>query len=185
VYKGKRNKPLKEEDEKEFKTVYAMTKYACEEYLKMYHRLYGIQYTIYRICIPYGNMIDGKLSYGTLNHFITKARHGDPITIYGDGSQKRTFIRINDLSRVLIKGAINTRTNNCVFNIGGGDVLSIRDVAEQIGKHFNVFVESIPWPDEAEKIESGDTIFDSSKLDKILNYQYSYSFKLWLSKLNC
>lgn len=56
VYKGKEGK-LKEEDEKEFKTIYAINKYACEQYLEQYNRVFGVRYCIFRICIPYGTMI--------------------------------------------------------------------------------------------------------------------------------
>ena len=63
IYKGQKDKPLKESDEKEFKTLYAMNKFSCENYLKMYHDSFGITYTVFRICVPYGNAIDNTMSF--------------------------------------------------------------------------------------------------------------------------
>jgi UDP-glucose 4-epimerase len=183
VYKGQKDTPLKEDDEKEFKTVYAMTKFASEQYFKLYHRLFGIAYTIFRICVPYGNNIDSTMSYGTLNHFLSKATKGEPLTIYGDGDQKRSFIHIQDLTSIFILGGLDSRTDNNEFNISGPDILSIREVAGKIAKQYGVSVTSVPWPEMARMIESGDTIFDSSKLEEILNYQYQYDFDTWLSNL--
>ena len=62
VYKGK-DEPLGEDDEKEFKTIYAVNKYACEQYIKMYSNVFGINYCIFRICVPYGTILEGVGSY--------------------------------------------------------------------------------------------------------------------------
>ena len=56
VYKGV-DKALKETDEKETKTIYAVNKLACEGLLHAYKASFDIPYAIFRICIPYGNLI--------------------------------------------------------------------------------------------------------------------------------
>lgn len=180
VYKGKENIPLTEDSEKEFKTVYAINKYSCEKYLEMYNSLFGINYSIIRICVPYGTLMHGEQSYGTLTHFLKQAKNKSDITIYGDGSQKRSFIHIADLSRACVEIMISNLTNNGIYNVGGPDTLSIKDVATEIGNLYGVGITSVPWPEEQLKIESGDTIFDSSKFINILNFVYNYNFKAWL-----
>jgi len=70
-----------------------------------------------------------------------------------------------------------------VFNIAGPDVLSIREVAEKVAARYGISVKSVSWPEMSRKIESGDTIFDSSKLEKILGYQYQCHFDSWLANL--
>ena len=55
VYKGC-DKPLKEDAPKEFKTIYAINKFACEQYLELYSEIYNITYCIFRICVPYGTL---------------------------------------------------------------------------------------------------------------------------------
>lgn len=182
VYKGKKSIPLKEGDEKEFKTIYAMNKFACENYLKIYYECYGIPFSIFRICVPFANTIDNKFSYGTISQFLTRARENKNILIFGDGSQRRTFTHITDLVNVLIQGAFNEQTNCGVFNVGGADNLSILEAAKKIADSYNVSVEFKDWSELDQKIESGDTIFDSTKLDAITSYTYPNSFDNWVKQ---
>lgn len=178
VYKGS-DELLLEDDEKEFKTIYAMNKYACENYLKMYHQMYEIPYCILRVCVPYGTVIDSAGSYGTVEFFLNKAHQGEDIVIYGDGNQKRTFTHICDLCHIFFEAGINERCMNDVYNVGG-ETLSIKQIATQIARVYNVGVKSISWPVQAYKLESGDTIFDSTKLDNILQYRYKYMVNDWV-----
>lgn len=183
VYKGKKDSLIKEDDDKEFKTIYAMNKYSCEQYLKMYHDVFNINYLILRISVPYGSLIPGLSSYGTMDIFTSQAKEKGVIRIYGDGSQKRTFIYIKDLCSAL-EEAISDKYLNNVFNIGGADVISIREVASMIARLFNVAIEKIEWPKEALAIESGDTVFDSSKFDSIRGFKYLTKFNEWIENLS-
>ena len=183
VYKGLTDGLLKEESPLEFKTIYAANKFACENYLKMYHEIYGVNYTVFRICVPYGNLLDEKLSYGTINHFVKQAEKGEHISIFGDGSQKRTFIHIDDLTHVLMKGGFSSRTDNGVFNIGGNNVLSIKDVASKIAQKYGVKVRFVPWPKTAQLLESGDTAFDSGRVDAVTGHAMKHDFFAWLDGL--
>lgn len=72
VYKG-RDGLLKEDAEKEFKTIYAINKYSCENYLWMYNNMYGIPYTVFRICLPYGTLVPEASSYGTAEFFYEES----------------------------------------------------------------------------------------------------------------
>lgn len=180
VYKGKQASPIKEEDEKEFKTVYAMNKFSCENYLKIYQQYCGIRFSVFRICVPFANTIDDKFSYGTISQFLNRAKENKNILIFGDGTQRRTFTHISDLVNVLISGAFNQQTDNSIFNIGGSDNLSIREAAEKIAGLFNVSIEFKNWSLLDQKIESGDTVFDSSRLDAITSYTYKHGFDDWV-----
>jgi len=182
VYKGIKDTPLKEDSEKEFKTPYAINKYACEEYLKMYNNMYGLNYTVFRICVPYGNLINSEYSYGTVGFFLSKASKGENISLYGDGSQKRTFSHVYDISKVLWSASVNENTLNDVYNIGG-ETLSLYDSAKIIADKFNMIVEFKEWPEVDLKLESGDTIFDSTKLDKASNVNHEYKFSEWVCNL--
>ncbi|MGM9978886.1 MAG: NAD-dependent epimerase/dehydratase family protein [Clostridium sp.] len=179
VYKGKHNTPLKEDDDKEFKTIYAINKFCCEQYLKIYNNVYGINYCIFRICVPYGTIISEASSYGTAEFFIDKAKNGEDITVYGDGTLKRTFIYIGDLCNALIDGAMSESCLNDIYNIGG-ETMSLCEMATKIANAYNVNVKFTKWPEEALKVESGDTIFDSSKFDFLMNFQYKQKFDGWI-----
>lgn len=180
VYKGMDN-PLKENAEKEFKTIYAVNKFACEQYLEQFHRVYDVQYTIFRICIPYGTLIPNASSYGTAEFMLSNATKGNNITLYGDGSVRRTLTYIEDLCKTLIEGAISEKCANDIFNIGGEDY-SLNEMAKLIAAKYIVDIEYVDWPDIALKIESGDTVFDSTKLEGIIGYSYRTRFKEWVKK---
>lgn len=181
VYKGKEG-AQKEDAEKEFKTIYAINKFSCEQYLEQYNRVYGVRYCIFRICIPYGTLIPNASSYGTAEFMLNKATAGQNITLYGDGSVRRTLTYMKDLCNALIQGALDERCLNDVFNIGGEDY-SLLEMAEPIANKYGVKIEYVPYPPVALKIESGDTVFDSSKLDAILQLKPEMTFQKWVSKI--
>lgn len=179
VYKGK-PEPQKENSEKEFKTVYAINKFACEQYLVQFHRVYDIQYTILRICIPYGTLIPEASSYGTAEFMLSKAAKGKNITLFGDGSVRRTITYMADLCVTMVEAALSDSCANDVFNIGGEDY-SLKEMAELIAKKNGVAVDYIPWPEGVQRIESGDTIFDSTKLDAIIGNHNKNRFVNWVN----
>ena len=162
VYKGG-ELPLKEDDEKEAKSIYAINKLACENYLKLYNNVFNIHYSIFRICVPYGNFFSSKYSYGTIGSFIEKATSGNPITLYGDGSLKRTYTYIEDICRQIEKCILCPSSVNEIFNIGG-ETFSLKEVAQRIASLYNVEVDTVAWPDMDLKIESGHTFFDDTKI---------------------
>lgn len=166
IYKGF-DKPLKEEDEKESKTIYAANKIACEGYLKAYHDSFDIPYTIFRICIPYGNLLSTDYSFGTVGFFIKQAMAGKDITLYGGGTIKRTFTHMEDLCLQVIEGAFKPESNGEIYNIGG-ETLSLHDAAEIIAKKYGVNVTAVPWPERDLRIESDHTYFDDTKIQVLL-----------------
>lgn len=178
VYKGSENK-LKENAEKEFKTIYAMNKFSCENYLKMYNNMYNIPYLIFRICVPYGTIIPEASSFGTAEFMLKMARSGKDISLYGKGEVRRTLTHIKDLCHVLIAGAMSEKCVNDVFNIGGEN-FSLEEMAQPIAQKYNVKVIYTDWPETALKIESGSTVFDSSKFDNLTNFKYENKFTNWI-----
>lgn len=166
VYKGV-DKPLKEGDEKESKTIYAANKLACEGYLQAYKDSFDIPYTVFRICIPYGNLLSNDYSFGTVGFFIKQAKAGKDITLYGGGSIKRTFTHMEDLCSQVINGAFNENSNGEIYNVGG-ETLSLHDAAEIIAKKYGVNVVAVPWPERDLRIESDHTYFDDSKIKGLL-----------------
>jgi UDP-glucose 4-epimerase len=109
---------------------------------------------------------------------LSKATKGENITLYGDGSVRRTLIYMGDLCNILIAGALSNKCCNDVFNVGGEDY-SLKEIAELIATKYGVGIDYISWPQIAEKIESGDTVFDSSKIEQRIICTYS-QFKQWI-----
>ena len=162
VYEG-RFAPLDETAPKQFKTVYAIGKYAGEQYLQQFARAYGVRYTILRLCIPFGTLVPGASSYGTAEFMLSKARAGAAITLYGDGKLRRTFTYIKDVCDIMLRAAVEPACEDGIFNIGGL-TYSLLEVAQIVAGNYGVGVEFVDWPPMALLLESGDTVFDDSRL---------------------
>ena len=179
VYKGI-EQPLPEEAEKEAKTIYAANKLACESYLKMYARCFGIKYTIYRICVPYGNQFDGEFSYGTVGAFLNRAKNGGTITLYGDGEVKRTLTHVMSVCQQITSSMVLTASDNQVFNIVG-ETFSLKELAEEIAAIYGTPVTFIPWNEMDWNVESGSTVFDGCKLHSLIQVVDSQKFTEWIN----
>ena len=130
---------MTEEAKKETKTIYAVNKLACEGYLYAYRQSFDIPYTIFRICIPYGNLIEGDYSFGTVGFFLKMAQQRcKDITLYGGGHNKRTFTHMSDLCYQLIMASQKPESNGEIYNIGG-EILS----CEKLLNVLQRFIKSI------------------------------------------
>lgn len=166
IYKGA-DKALKEDDEKETKTIYAVNKIACENLLYAYRQNFDIPYTILRICVPFGNMFSDDYSFGTIGFFIRQASNDRRITLYGDGSIKRTFTSMHDLCRQIVEVGMERVSDGEIYNIGG-HTYSLRNAAEIIASYYKAEISFISWPERDLKMESGSTYFDSSKIERVM-----------------
>lgn len=171
VYKGS-DRPLREMDEKETRTIYSVNKLACEGLLYAYWNSFNIPYTIFRICVPYGNLYDGDYSFGTIGSFVKKALEHQPIKLYGGGVYKRTFTHIKDICTLMIKGGFHNESSGEIYNIGG-ETCTLAAAANMIAGKIDTTICDVPWPEKDWKIETGDTFFDDSKLKKLLG-SFSY-----------
>lgn len=182
VYSGK-DEPQKEDACKEFKTVYSINKFACEQYIKQFNNVFGIDYLILRLCIPYGTLIDGANSYGTCDFMLKRASNNECINIYGDGSQRRTLTYIGDFCDILYQASQNKQCKNDVYNIGGENY-SLYEMASVIAKKYGVNINKIEFPDIEYKIESGGTVFNSDKLDDLIGDLHKTKFVDWINEVN-
>ena len=166
VYKGQ-DKALDEDDEKETKTIYAVNKLACEGLLFAYKQSFDIRYSIFRICVPYGNLLSNDYSFGTVGFFLRQAQAGKDITLYGGGTIKRTFTHMEDLCYQLVEGAFADESDGQIYNVGG-QTLALCEAAQIIADKFHVKVVSVPWPEKDLRIESSHTYFNYTKIRKLL-----------------
>ncbi len=108
---------------------YAVVKNVGEAFCKSYLQEYGLNYTIFRFFNTYG---PNQTQDFVMSKFIAQAIQGKPITIYGDGSQTRTFCYVSDNIKTSIKTLNENLIVNDVINIGGGAVITILDLAKLI-----------------------------------------------------
>lgn len=171
VYDGEQIMPLKENDRINPKSIYAINKIAAEQYLKLYHKVYGIDYTIFRIAIPFGVLNPRISEYGMVASLVNQAKNNKTITLFGKGESVRTFTHISDICHVLWEGSIAKETCNEIFNIGG-HVYSLNELVKRIVKVYPAEIVSVDWPKLEKDVEVINGWLDSSKLDSILKIDY-------------
>ena len=108
---------------------YAVVKNIGESYCRSYHQEYGLDYTIFRFFNTYGPKQSPDF---VMSKFLNAALRGDDITIYGDGSQSRTFCYIDDNIDACLTTFLDEAYKNDVYNIGNDHVITIRELAETI-----------------------------------------------------
>lgn len=110
--------------------VYTSTKIASELLLHDYEELYGVPFTILRYGIPYGP----RARSGTvIPIFFRKALAGEALTIFGDGSQYRNFLYVEDLAEGNVR-AMAPVAENQIYNLEGPKPITVLEVAETIKK---------------------------------------------------
>jgi len=133
------DRPVSEDQPLSFCTPYGCSKGAADQYMLDYHRVYGVNSVVLRMSCIYGERQMGTEEQGWLCHFMR--RREESVTIYGDGSQMRDILYIDDyvgLMHTLVD--MKERVAGQVFNIGGGreNVISISRALRLIGNK-NVF----------------------------------------------
>lgn len=108
---------------------YAVVKNVGECFFKSYQQTYGLPFTIFRFFNTYGP--DQSTDF-VVARFLAAALKNQPITIYGDGSQTRTFTYIDDTVDTCIKIFEHNLLTNDVINIGNDHIMTIKDLAECI-----------------------------------------------------
>jgi len=116
-------------------TPYAVAKLCCENYVRLYHELYGLQYVIFRFFNVYGPF--ERTGLAPVTTFMTSMMNGSPVKITGDGSQTRDFVFVKDVAH-FIRLATATNTDHALLNLGTGVPTSILQLvglcAETVGR---------------------------------------------------
>lgn len=144
---------------------YAVVKNAGEAFLRSYHKEYGLNYTIFRFFNAYGPKQSKDF---VISRFIDKALLNEPITIFGDGLQTRTFCFIEDNLEACCKIAYDNLFINNVINIGNDNEITILDLAKTIIRITNSKSEIIHLP----PLKEGDIsrrLPDISNMKSLLN----------------
>lgn len=108
---------------------YAIVKNVGEAYLRSYYQEFGLEYTIFRFFNTFGPKQSKDF---VISKFIRAAKQNAPISIYGDGSQTRTFCFIDDNIEACTNAFYQNMFVNDVVNVGGTIEIPILKVAETI-----------------------------------------------------
>jgi UDP-glucose 4-epimerase len=143
---------------------YAIVKNVGEAFFRSYYQEYGLEYTIFRFFNTYG---PNQSEDFVVPRFIKAALGNEPITLYGDGLQTRSFCYVDDNIDTCIKAMVSNQCVNDVVNVGSDKEITILDLAKTIIKITNSKSEIIHLP----ALEEGDMTRrcpDTTKMKSIL-----------------
>ena len=159
---------------------YGLHKLIGENYCKLFSKIYDIETVSLRYFNVFGDKMPLEGAYTlVMGVFAEQLRNGLPMTIRGDGEQRRDFIHVKDVAQANILAATSKKVGKgeCI-NIGSGQNKSVNEIANLMGKN-KVNVDPV--------IEPRITLCDNTLAKKLLNWQAEHSLEdfvpWWLNKL--
>lgn len=176
-YGLKNEAPLSEEMPDDCLNPYSVTKVSGEKLCKMYTDLFGLETVVFRYFNVYGERQPIKGQYApVIGIFIRQRDNGEPMTIVGDGEQRRDFTHVSDVVTANVLASIiqNKEPVGKVLNIGTGTNHSILEIAKLIGDDY-IFIK--PRLGEAQ-----ETLANIDRSRKMLGWVPSVKLEDWLEK---
>jgi len=174
--------PFKEDIKLEPDDFYGTLKKTAEDLI----RASGMNYSILRFSNIYGRSDFQPLQTGgAINNFIKSAFEENKIQIYGSGKQGIDYVNLKDVARAIIL-VLEKKSHNDIYNVGGGELVQIKEIAEMLKDIFNnktkqeIKIKNIPasadkiWPDRLMSIK---------KIAKDLKWQPEISLRKGLEEM--
>lgn len=143
---------------------YAIVKNVGEAFFKSFHLEYGLEYTIFRFFNTYGPHQSEDF---VIPRYLKAAMKGEPLYVYGDGTQTRTFCYVDDNIDTSISAMLSADCANDLLNVGSDKEITILELAKKIIKIANSNSEIVLLP----PLEEGDMnrrCPDITKMEKVL-----------------
>lgn len=180
VYGDEPTLPKKEESVIRPLTPYAIDKFAAEQYVLDYNHLYGINTSAVRFFNVYGPNQNPESPYsGVISILVDRYKkmqnnEDTAFTLFGDGSQSRDFVFVDDVIQALLLVASNEDALGKQFNVGTGEAITLNDL---VGVIDNLLEMKLPILHASER--DGDiknSVSDISRL-KLLGYSPKFSIQ--------
>jgi UDP-glucose 4-epimerase len=145
--------------------VNGINKAAGEYYHLVYNNVFKVRACSLRLTNVYGpRQLIRHNRQGFIGWFIRLAIEGGTIQIYGDGSQLRDFVYVDDAADAFLRAGASDACNGDVFNVGGLEPITHKALTERLVAIAGAGrVEYVDWPAEKKAIDIGDFYADSSK----------------------
>ncbi len=142
-----------------------VNKAAAENYHLVYDQVFGVRACSLRLTNVYGpRQLIKHNRQGFIGWFIRRAVEGGEIQIYGDGSQLRDFVFVEDAVDACLRAGATDAVNGQALNVGGTEPISHRDLVDLLIKVAGSgSVRYVDWPEEKKAIDIGSFYSDSSR----------------------
>jgi UDP-glucose 4-epimerase len=164
--------------------VNGVNKAAGEYYHLLYNDVFGVRSCSLRLTNVYGpRQLIKHNCQGFIGWFIRRAIEDAEIEIYGDGSQVRDFVFVDDAADAFLRAGASDACNGEAFNVGGLEPISHRDLVALLlriaGSGSSRCVE---WPPEKKAIDIGSFYADSSRIAGVLGWRPATSLSDGLAR---
>jgi len=130
---GDQELPLKEEQKPQPEDPYGIAKYAVELDLENAHKLFGLNYIIFRPHNVYGpHQNIGDKYRNVIGIFMNQILKNQSLTVFGDGNQSRAFTYIDDIAPYIANAPAFAKAYNQTFNIGSNFPTTVNELAQKI-----------------------------------------------------
>jgi len=146
---------------------YAASKLSAELITESYHYGYGLPTVIIRPFNTYGPFQKSNLEGSVVGVFINRNLAGKELVVYGDGTQTRDFLYVEDCADFIVKAAFSERANGQTINAGLGKDISINELAFMITNDKNR-IKHVPHHHPQAEIQK--LLCNSSKAKEVLNW---------------
>ena len=150
-----------------------INKAAGEYYHLVYNDVFGIRSCSLRLTNVYGpRQLIKHNRQGFIGWFIRLAIEDREIEIFGDGSQIRDFVFVDDAADAFLRAGTSEKCNGGVYNIGGAEPINLRDLSTKLLEVAGTGrVRYVEWPSEKKAIDIGDFYADSSKFTRTVGWR--------------
>jgi UDP-glucose 4-epimerase len=136
-----------------------------EQLLRNFHYQHGLPFTILRLGNLYGLLKRPNDNQGIIDQYIRSARRRQAFTLFGDGSEVRDYIYVNDISRLLIH-VLRSPARNDTFNIGTGQGHTSKEVIELLKQYFDL--PEIPILSQSRRLgDVGCSLLNMDKFERL------------------
>ena len=175
VYGDQEKMPVREDMGVDPISPYAMQKYLGELYCRLFSRLYSLPTVCLRYFNVYGRrqLLEGAYAL-VIATFVKQRLNDQPLTIVGDGEQRRDFTNVADVVAANILAAQSPKVGNGeAINIGRGHSYSVNDVARLIGG---------PTVNIPPRVEARESLADNSLAKELLGWEPTMDLAEWLEQ---
>lgn len=165
--------PIDEQHPLNMLSPYGVSKHTVEHYLKVYNKLYGIDYVSIRCSNVYGPRQDASGEGGVVSIFCDRMIKGERPIIFGDGEQIRDFIYVKDVVKATLIAMESNK--NGIFNVCSETKISINMLVSIINKLINKNLEPIYIQDKKGDIRNSHMTY--GKFLKHLNWKPIYDLE--------
>jgi UDP-glucose 4-epimerase len=153
--------------------VNGVNKAAGEYYHLLYNNVFGVRACSLRLTNVYGpRQLIRHNRQGFIGWFIRLAIEDREIEIFGDGSQQRDFVFVDDAADAFLRAGACSGCDGEVFNVGGREPMQHRDLVELlIEVAGSGRVRYVPWPADKKRIDIGSFYSDSTKMARTTAWQ--------------